>query len=117
MADLPMIGNYAETIANAVFTTLETMPVSHLLCAKKAEMKETAHRYRRKGLVPNQSIDNADYKDWLNALLIGGERLGKIHNFLQDLSSGADSRMAQLEIHFKQDKQNFRNQMKSLYEV
>jgi hypothetical protein len=49
--------------------------------------------------------------------LIGGERLGKIHNFLQDLSSGADSRMAQLEIHFKQDKQNFRNQMKSLYEV
>lgn len=117
MADLPIIGNYAETIANAVFTTLETMPASHLLCAKKAEMKETAHRYRRKGLVPDQSIDNVDYKDWLNALLIGGERLGKIHNFLQDLSSGANSRMAQLEIHFKQDKQNFRNQMKSLYEV
>lgn len=117
MADSAMIGNYAEMIANAVFTTLETMPASHLLCAKKSKMREIAHRYRRKGLVPIHSTDNAIYKDWLNALLIGGERLGKIHNFLRDLSSLADSKIAQLQINFKQDKQNFRNQMRSLYEV
>jgi hypothetical protein len=115
--DLQIIGNYAETIANALFATLETLPKSHLLYAKKAKMKEIAHRYRRKGLMPNHSIDADKYKDWIHALLVSGERLSKIHNFLRDLSNGANSRMAQLQTHFEQDKHNFRARLKSLYEV
>jgi len=115
--DLQIIGNYAETIANALFATLETLPKSHLLYAKKAKMKEIAHRYRRKGLMPNHSIDADKYKDWIHALLVSGERLSKIHNFLRDLSNGANSRMAQLQTHFEQDKHNFKARLKSLYEV
>jgi len=117
MKDLPTIGSHVDMIANAVFTALELVPPSHLLRSKKAKMKETAHRFRRKGLVPNTSNDATAHLDWLEALFVGGERLNKIDGFMRDLTTTADNKMAQLQTHFKQDQHIFRDQLKSLHEV
>ncbi len=114
--DLPMIGSQVDMIANAVFAALELAAPSHLLRSKKAQMKETAHRFRRKGLLPNTSDDARAHSDWLDALLVGGERLHKIDGFMRGLTNATDTKMEQLQTHFKQDKHSFGDQLKFLHE-
>jgi len=106
-----------DVIADAVFTALEDRSASHPLKVRRAAMKETAHRFRRKGLVPDKALSGSAQDEWLDALAIGGDRLNRIKKFLADLTTGAESRSSDLKAQFQTDTQIFRDKLMSLHGV
>ncbi len=106
-----------DTIAEKVFSALDALPRTHLLNARKLAMQETAHRYRRKGLVPNKSNSEDMQFDWVNALTIGGDRLHRIERFLGEADTIAERQKNKLQAKIHSDKQIFKEKLTSLYEV
>ena len=80
-------------------------------------MKNIAHRFRRKGLVKDDSISQTDYTCWIEALSIGGENISKIEDFLSKITALAHSQLPKLETDITTDKQNFGKQLRLLHKV
>ena len=114
---LAVHGAQVDTIAASVFAALDTLPASHPLNARKSNMQETAHRFRRKGLVPNKSASDDTRIDWLDALAISGDRLHRIETFFGELDTMTQSRADELYAKIHRDKQIFGDKLISLYEV
>ncbi len=106
-----------DSIAAKIFAALDTMPRSHPLNARKLAMQKTSHRYRRKGLVPNELNGKDAQFDWINALAIGGDRLHKIESFLSKVDFITQSQTTELKAKINADKKNFKEKLISLYEV
>ena len=107
---------HPDALAETLFDAMDKLPKTHALSAHKLQLKDNAHRFRRKGLIPEKTIDEIACNDWCEALAYGGQYISKIMSFMSKLTLRAQESDTELGKQLKLDCEKFRAQFHVLHE-
>jgi len=107
---------HPDALAKTLFGAMDQLPKTHAFSARKLQLKGNAHRFRRKGLIPEKTIDEITRNDWCEALAYGGQYISKIMSFMSKLTLRAQESDAELGKQLKLDCEQFRAQFHVLHE-
>jgi hypothetical protein len=107
---------HPDELAKTLFDAMDHLPKTHAFSARKLQLKDNAHRFRRKGLIPEKTIDGIVRNDWCEALAYGGQYISKIMSFMSKLTLRAQESDTELGKQLKLDCKQFRAQFHVLHE-
>ena len=111
-----MSSEHPDALAETLFDAMDKLPKTHAFSARKLQLKDNAHRFRRKGLIPEKAIDEIARNEWCEALAYGGQYISKIMDFMSGIALQSQGLNAELSKQLKLDCEQFRAQFHLLYE-
>ena len=80
--NIEVSAEHSDAMAKTLFDAIDKLPQTHVFSARKLQLKDNAHRFRRKGLIPKKEMDEIARNDWCEALAYGGQYISKIMDFM-----------------------------------
>jgi hypothetical protein len=114
--NIEVSAEHSYAMAKTLFDAIEKLPKTHAFSARKLQLKDNAHRFRRKGLIPKKEIDEIARNDWCEALAYGGQYISKIMDFMSGIALQSQGLNAELSKQLKLDCEQFRAQFHLLHE-
>ena len=114
--NIEVSAEHSYAMAKTLFDAIEKLPKTHAFSARKLQLKDNAHRFRRKGLIPKKEIDEIARNDWCEALAYGGQYISKIMDFMSGIALQSQGLNAELSKQLKLDCEQFRAQFHLLNE-